>query len=61
MRRVMVGWKVDLADRWLSGEFTDLSQYATAIKNAKAIGQAETLSTLLEMDFEGFATEVKDE
>ncbi len=47
-----------LKSRWAAGEFTEVFEYATAIKNAKAIGQAETITALLELDAEALATEV---
>lgn len=40
--------------RWASGEFTHVEQYATAISNAKAIGQCEMLERLITIEPEQF-------
>lgn len=45
-----------LKDQWAKGAFTGETQDATAQKNAKAIGQVETLEVLLEL-----ITSVEDE
>lgn len=43
--------KEELKERWASGAFTDQGQFATAIANAKAIGQCEEISFVLDLDF----------
>src|SRR3990170_2300130 len=52
LRQVAAARKKQLQERWSSGEFTDLSQFGTAILNAKAIGQCEAYQLLEELDYE---------
>lgn len=40
-----------LKTRWSEGAFTDQSQFATAIMNAKAIGQCEFVAKVRDLDF----------
>lgn len=42
--------KEDLKEQWASGAFTHVERYAAAISNAKAIGQCEELSRILELE-----------
>ena len=44
--------KDDLKEQWASGTFTHVERYAAAIANAKAIGQCEELSRMLELQFD---------
>ena len=50
-----------LKERWAAGEFTDLSQFGTAILNAKAIGNCEAYEKVAELDFEDIIGELADE
>lgn len=43
------------------GEFTDVSQYSSAIVNAKRVGQCEILNHLRRLDFEQMQGELDDE
>lgn len=53
--------KEQLKEQWASGQFTDLSQYGTAILNAKAIGRCEEISWFADLDYETFLGECSDE
>ena len=48
-------------EQWATGAFTDLSQYGTAILNAKAIGGCEQLDWLLELDYHQVRGELSDD
>lgn len=41
-----------LKNAWAGGAFTDMGQFGTAILNAKAIGQCETLEMLKTLEAE---------
>lgn len=49
-----------LRDKWEKGEFTDQSQYATAIANASAIGQCLAIRWMTELDYDTFKGELND-
>jgi hypothetical protein len=49
----------DEKDSWAAGAYTDQSQWATAIKNAEAIGRCGLAKTILEL--EPSQLEVNDE
>ena len=51
----------ELKERWASGEFTDLSQFGTAILNAKAIGNYEAYEKVRKLDYEELRGELDDE
>lgn len=40
-----------LKERWAAGEFTDMSQFGTAIQNAKAIGNCEALELVEKLEY----------
>lgn len=48
-------------EQWAAGVFTDLSQYGTAILNAKAIGGCEQLDWLIGLDYETLKGELSDD
>lgn len=52
--------KLELQEQWASGKFTDQSQFGTAILNAKAIGNCETLDWFLDLDYEALLGEIDD-
>jgi len=54
-------WKVDLQEQWAAGVFTDLSQFGTAILNAKAIGNVEMIERVLALDYEQLEAEINDD
>ena len=49
-----------LKEQWAAGKFTDLHEYATSIKNAKAIGQCEEIDWILDMDHNVINAEIED-
>jgi hypothetical protein len=49
--------KEDLKEQWASGAFTHVERYAAAIANAKAIGQCEEISRILELEHGQLANE----
>lgn len=51
----------DLKDQWASGQFTDMSQFGTAILNAKALGNCEACSLVRELTFEQLIGEIEDD
>ena len=52
LKQYLLALQGDLKRRWAEGEFTSLEQYATAIKNAKAIGMSELLDNLQHLNYE---------
>lgn len=52
--------KDDVKERWAAGEFTDQSQFATAIVNAKAVGKCEAYSKIESIEY-GDIEEQQDE
>jgi len=60
-RRVLVARVRVLKDRWAAGEFSDMSQFGTAILNAKAIGAVEAYEGLAALDFEVMEMELSDD
>lgn len=52
--------KETFKERWAAGAFTDLSQYGTAILNAKAIGGCEMLDWFIELDYETLQGDLSD-
>lgn len=50
----------DRKDMWMSGLFTDQSQYGTAILNAKAIGFCEAAQIIIDLDYQQVIQEIED-
>lgn len=50
-----------LKERWAAGQFTDPSQFGTAILNAQAIGECGLCETLIALDFEQYHSELYDD
>lgn len=50
----------DLKEQWASGLFTDQSQYATAILNAKAIGKLEAFELIAELNYSQLMGDLTD-
>lgn len=46
-----------LKESWASGAYTDLSQFGTAILNAKAIGKYEAFSWVVELEVQDLFNE----
>ena len=51
-REILRDRKESLKESWAGGAFTDLSQYGTAILNAKAIGNCEMLDLMINVEYE---------
>lgn len=51
----------ELRNRWERGDFTDQSQFGTAIANAAAIGQIEAIRWMQELTYETFKGALEDE
>ena len=60
LMRLLDFWKRQRQEQWSSGQFTDLSQFGTAILNAKAIGAVEMLDKIRDLDNVSFTDEVED-
>ena len=58
--RLLRKWKEEAKEQWAAGAFTDLSQYGTAILNAKAIGGCELIENVLDLTFEQVIGELGD-
>jgi hypothetical protein len=52
--------EAELKEQWIQGLFTDQSQYATAIKNAEAIGKSQGYRFIMEFDWEDMLEEESD-
>ena len=57
LHRLLQQEVLDLKEQWVSGAFTDQSQYGTAILNAKAIGRCEQCERVLTLEFEDMEQE----
>ena len=44
-------WLWERKEQWASGQFSDLSQFGTAILNAKAIGECQMLEQLGALEY----------
>lgn len=60
LHQVLRGRIREFENRWRSGEFTDQSQFGTAILNAKAIGNCEALERVLGLELEDMLGESED-
>lgn len=59
---VLLRGRIDgLKERWAAGQFTDPSQFGTAILNAEAIGECKLCEVLIALDFEQFHSELYDD
>ena len=55
---ILNNWKEQLKSQWAAGSFTDLSQFGTAILNAKAIGNCEAFDRMIELEYEQLEQEL---
>lgn len=55
LRTYLEAKREGLKNQWAQGEFTYQEGYATAIKNAEAIGACVVYSDLLELEYEDIA------
>lgn len=53
--------KEELKEQWAAGVFTDMSQYGTAILNAKAIGSCEAYENIEKLDFDTLVGDLSDD
>lgn len=51
----------DRKEQWAVGDFEDASQFTTAIKGARAIGNCEALKSILELEYEQLVGVLSDE
>jgi hypothetical protein len=58
LKRLLPQWVEEEKERWMAGHYTDMSQYGTAILNAKAIGRCEAIHDILNLDYETFCMEL---
>lgn len=59
--RILGKWQEELCKQWMYGRFTDQSQYATAILNAKAVGSCEAYDKVKNFNYEQVLTETADD
>lgn len=60
LRQILRNWQDSLKSQWAAGAFTDLSQFGTAILNAKAIGNCEAFERILDLEYEQLESELDD-
>lgn len=48
-------------EQWSRGDFEDASQFATAIKGSRAIGNCEAFQSILDLEYEQLIGELSDE
>ena len=60
LQQILLNWKNELKSQWAAGTFTDLSQFGTAILNAKAIGNCEAFDKIAELEYEQLESELDD-
>ena len=59
LHQVLRGWVEGRKEIWASGGYTDQSDFATTIMNAKAIGCCEVCESILDLDCEVINQEVE--
>jgi hypothetical protein len=60
LRQVLRLWQEEYKEQWAAGAYTDMSQFGTAILNAKAIGNCEALERVLGLDYNQAIGEIDD-
>lgn len=55
LRSKQASWK----DQWAAGAFTDVHEYATAILNAKAIGNCQMVDSVLNIELSDLYEEME--
>ena len=60
LHKILRAWQSELKDQWASGAFTDQSQFATAISNAKAIGNCEAIDRVIGIEYEQLEGELEN-
>lgn len=61
LRQVLPARLEELRNKWEAGDFTDQSQFATAISNAAAIGQCKAIRWVMELNHETLQGELEDD
>ena len=61
LHQVLLAWKEQVKEQWAAGSFTDMSQFGTAILNAKAIGAVQLIDQVIGLEYERIMGEVTDE
>jgi hypothetical protein len=61
LRHVLLSWKEQVKEQWAAGSFTDMSQFGTAILNAKAIGAVQLIDQIMGLEYDRIVGEVADE
>jgi hypothetical protein len=56
--RILSQWREAEKEKWADGTLTTPDHFATAIKNAEAIGRCQTCNDVLTMQYEGFIGEL---
>ena len=59
LHRVLRAWVQERKEQWASGAYTDQSEFATTIMNAKAIGCCEVCESILSLDHESINQELE--
>lgn len=57
---VLALWKESVKEQWAAGSFTDMSQFGTAILNAKAIGAVQMIDQIINIEYDRIAGELSD-
>lgn len=53
-------WKGSVKEQWAAGAFTDMSQFGTAILNAKAIGAVQMIDQIINIEYDRVVGELSD-
>ena len=53
-------WKESVKEQWAAGAFTDMSQFGTAILNAKAIGAVQMIEQIIGIEYDRILGELGD-
>ena len=57
---VLALWKESVKEQWAAGVFTDMSQFGTAILNAKAIGAVQMIDQIINIEYDRVIGELSD-
>jgi hypothetical protein len=55
---ILQKWREEEKEKWASGALTTPDHFATAVKEAEAIGRCQTCNDILTMEYEGFIREL---
>lgn len=48
----LLNWKEELKNHWVSGSFTDQSEFGMALLNAKAIGTCQLIDHIVNFEYD---------